>query len=712
MRIKGKAIQGQGRDVLKVVCLLLITVALLTVAPGILQTASAAGLLPEQEQTDYLFDRYPIKNYSLDVYVDKSGNFLLWNWGDAVTDGALSILLFLLNIIYSLFNHIYYVIGILIQELFNLDLVEALADKVTVLVQKMAGWDARGQKLFESSGLFPKLLVLTVILMGCWLMWTALLKRDTSRAVSGLSHYVITFVLALALFMNAATIVKGANDFSTYIQKIVSLPVTSVLRMDADVGASIREQYFNTTVYEPYLLMQYDTTDVAEEKVALILSESPGSEDREDLVEDEVLNNGNKLMKNYNGLSWRMICFFLLGIVNFICTVVVVAFVALGLFHQIAFLFYFALSPFILIASMLPGSSLIAVRWLKKALYELLMKVLITALVTIMFGISGMVMSLFGLSGYLLTAIIQVLWFIGAFLFRGKIMKMLVMPDAEVPKDKSFRNMAAAAYMLGRGSKPSPEKPASPPPNGGSNDFDYDYSWSDVDGERGQDTQASLSENNYGLLTENSGNELSGKPDGVDRGGPGRGKEEDLEVDEGNHVNDNDAEISENNEGAVGVWDSRNQTVSRSRDDFAQSLSGHGTDSPKDGSGGAANRTNDNVTIDREDSRRAPVPSEEGRSDDSSQVPGINRQDSARHAPESRESVSGTGNKNSHHAEGNQEKPTIERELKTWNMGKRRSKNQFHNFNERGYDYNDLEQRLLNRQRQRQNKDKQEGDEH
>jgi len=709
MRIKGKAIQGQGRDILKVVCLLLITVALLTVAPGILQTASAAGLLPEQEQTDYLFDRYPIKNYSLDVYVDGSGKWLPWNWGDAATDAALSILLFLLNIIYSLFNHIYYVVGILVQELFNLDLIEALADKVTVLVQKMAGWDARGQRLFESSGLFPQLLVLTVILMGCWLMWTALLKRDTSRAVSGLSHYVITFVLALALFMNAATIVKGANDFSTYIQGIVSSPITSVFGMDADVGTSIREQYFNTTVYEPYLLMQYDTTEVAEEKVALILSESPGSKEREGLVEKEVSDNKNELMKNYNGLSWRMICFFLLGIVNFICTVVVVAFVALGLFHQIAFLFYFALSPFILIASMLPGSSLIAVRWLKKALYELLMKVLITALVTIMFGFSSLVMSLFGLSGYLLTAILQVLLFIGVFFFRGKIMKMLVMPDAEVPKDKSFRNMAAAAYMLGRGSKPSPEKPASPPPSGGSNDFDYDYSWSDVDGERGQDTQASLPENNYGLLTENSGNELSGKPDGVDRGGSGQGREEDLEVEHENPIGDGDAGISKDNEGTVGIWDSRNQTVSRSRDDFAQSLSGHdadngghGVDSSKDGSGGAANRTNANVTIDREDSKRPSMPSEEGRSDD----------DSAGQAPESRESVSGTGNKNSHHAEGNQEKPTIERELKTWNMGKRRSKNQFHNFNERGYDYNDLEQRLLNRQRQRQNKDKQEGDEH
>jgi len=75
--------------------------------------AHANGLTGEVLTGDYLFNKYPIENYMLDSYVDTSGNWMPWNWGDAIDDGIFSILTFLVGSIYVSIFRLFSVIGYL-----------------------------------------------------------------------------------------------------------------------------------------------------------------------------------------------------------------------------------------------------------------------------------------------------------------------------------------------------------------------------------------------------------------------------------------------------------------------------------------------------------------------------------------------------------------------------------------------------------------------
>jgi len=429
------------RKALWIVFTLLLAIPLLALIPTVVH---AAGFLPDEVITGYLYDRYPITNYSLDSYVDTSGNWLPWNWGKALDAGIFSFLSFLLGLAFSGCCIIYHLIGILVQELFSLDIISGLADKVGSLIQNLAGFGE------GSNGIFISALVLVAAIMGAWLVWTALVKRDSGSALSGLGGFILILMVSIGFFLNSGTIIKGANELSASAQSIVSVPITAVGGMDSDPTVGIREQYFNTTVYQPYLLFQYGTTEVPEEEAARLLKEVPGSEAREEHVQ-ELAEAGNKMMSGWTGFNERALYFIPLFCVNMVCSFVVLFFSAIGMYHQVSFLLFVALSPIVLILSLLPNSIVVAQRWFKKTVYELIMKVLVTALLTLMFALSNMVLSVMGSRGYLLGVIVQAIIYIGVFLKRNKIFSILMLADAQNSKSNSLRHHMMNALLLKKG---------------------------------------------------------------------------------------------------------------------------------------------------------------------------------------------------------------------------------------------------------------------
>ena len=424
---------------------ILLFLLLLPIIMFVPHAAEAAGFLPEEVTEGYLYNRYPITHYSLDSYVDTSGNWLPWNWGKGMSDGVFSFLSFLFSGIFTLICVVFHLIGIMLQELFTLDIISGLADKIGNVVQGLAGFGSAA----GANGMFSSALVLVVTIMGGWLIYTAFVKRDSSTALSGLGGWILIMAVSIGFFLNAGTVIKGANALSSEAQQIVSVPITAIAGMNSDPSVGIREQYFNSVVYEPYLLFQYGTTDVPAEEADILLSQVPGSEGREEHVQ-ELAKAGNTMMSGWVGLAERFNFLPTIVAVNCICSFVVLFFAAICLYHQVSFLLYVALSPIVLTASLLPGSTIIARRWMKKTVYELIMKVLITALLTIMFALSSMVMDAMGTGGYLFGAIVRAIIYITVFLKRKKILGLITLPDMQPDRGGGLMHMAFGALGMMR----------------------------------------------------------------------------------------------------------------------------------------------------------------------------------------------------------------------------------------------------------------------
>ena len=115
---------------------------------------------------------------------------------------------------------------------------------------------------------------------------------------------MIVFILSTSFIAYAPDYIGKINDFSKDISN-ASLDVgTKIVMPNTDIQGKdsvdmIRDSLFSVQVKQPWLLLQYGTTDVESlgaERVESLLSTSPNTnngEDREDIVIDEIENHDN-----------------------------------------------------------------------------------------------------------------------------------------------------------------------------------------------------------------------------------------------------------------------------------------------------------------------------------------------------------------------------------------------------------------------------------
>lgn len=403
------------RKARKTVNLLLITAVLLLGLLVIGLQANAVGFLPTESEIDvYLYNKYDIANYQVDLYIDTSGNWLPWNWLDGIDSGILSVLAFLFNVIYMIAVYIWYFIGFFVQQIYKLDLIDMLAEGIEGYVQDMAGFNG-----VMGDGLLNKFLIILIFATGAYLMWKGMVKRETGEAVSWIIKFMALFAFSLFFYTNTTLVMENSNSMVTEINtKVASVFVGG--EQTADV--SIREGLFETTVLNPYLLFQYGKTDVDSTQVNNLLSKKPGSDEREEVVKKEVKDNGNEYMSGWNGLFYRIVMGTIIFLVNLIIALVCLITATLSIYHQLVFLVLIFFAPFIFIYGMLPGKASVVTRWLEKLVYHLFMKVGVTLLFTIMFTFSSFVLNLAVTNGgYLIAVMLQAVIFVCIFFMRNKI---------------------------------------------------------------------------------------------------------------------------------------------------------------------------------------------------------------------------------------------------------------------------------------------------
>src|SRR5690625_7232854 len=83
-------------------------------------------------------------------------------------------------------------------------------------MQTIAGITPNG---FSSSGFYVGFLLLFILIIGIYVAYTGLMKRETTKAIRAILNFVVVFILSASFIAYAPTYIIKINDFSLDISK-------------------------------------------------------------------------------------------------------------------------------------------------------------------------------------------------------------------------------------------------------------------------------------------------------------------------------------------------------------------------------------------------------------------------------------------------------------------------------------------------------------
>ncbi|MGY1465742.1 CD3337/EF1877 family mobilome membrane protein (plasmid) [Bacillus toyonensis] len=313
----------------------------------------------------------------------------------------------------------------LVDQALNLDIVDAVADKLGAAMQNIAGIEKGG---FLSSGLFPAIIGIACVLSACYAGYIFFIKRQPSKGLSELVKTVLVIAFIVTYIGNASTILKSANTISSEISVTVLAKATGTVagdpgRSKADAIFSVKKQIWDLLVERPYLFLQYgeDSKEkLGAQRIDELLAKSPGKE-RNEAVEKEV-KKGNQMMV-LSSVGERLVFTIMYYVVNTFAGVPVIAFCLLIVAFQLWFLVMSIISPLVMAVALLPGHRRVIESWASQWIRPLALKIFMSCMLVIIFTIAELLYVLpeAGVAGYVSTMIFQILVFVLCYIFRGNI---------------------------------------------------------------------------------------------------------------------------------------------------------------------------------------------------------------------------------------------------------------------------------------------------
>lgn len=392
----------------------------------------AAGLFDENEAADtvHLFSKYPLKNYSLDFYVSNSGGWLPWNWGESIGKGITYGLYCITNFIWMVSLFFAETTGSLIQEAYNLDFVGDMTGKIGKSMQSLSGITVEE---FGEDGLYMKLILFIIAIVGVYVAYTGLLKKETSKAMYAFLNLILVFAFSAALIAYAPKYMAMLNEFSSDLSGAIldaGVDLLDPVGEDEDGTATIRDTLFLIQVEKPWLILQYGTTDkeeIGEERIESLLSVSPSlnkGEDRENVVKGEVeeWNNQNLTVTEAAPRLGMAAFIFLL---NVFISVFVLLLTGIMILSQILFLIFALVLVVGFIISMIPGQENVWKKALVNLFNTLMMRAGITLIVTFAFCLSNMFYSMSESYPFVMTMFLQIILFAGIYMKMNDILGVM-----------------------------------------------------------------------------------------------------------------------------------------------------------------------------------------------------------------------------------------------------------------------------------------------
>ena len=415
------------------VCILVIAVLLfLAFCPS----AGAVGLVDDSVDAAHEYSRYPLENYQLDFYVDNGWDWLPWNWIDGIGKQVMYGLYCITNFIWTINLYLSNASGYLVQEAYGLDFISDAADEIGRNIQSIAGISPSG---LSSDGFYAGFMLLIILIVGAYVAYTGLIKRETTKAVRAVMNMVLIFVLSGALIAYAPDCVKRLNEFSEDVSTASLSVGTKIVLPDVESGGAdsvdlIRDSLFSIQVKQPWLLLQFGDTDtdtIGADRVESLLSASPSGnngEDRENAVKAEIEDNGNTNLTVTKTVN-RLGTVFFLFLFNIGISVFVFLLTGMMIFSQVLFIIYAMFLPVSFVLSMVPTFEGSSRRAIIKLFNTILARAGITLVITVAFSISTMLYRISSGYPFFIIAFLQVVVFAGIYFKLGDLLSMFSLHD-------------------------------------------------------------------------------------------------------------------------------------------------------------------------------------------------------------------------------------------------------------------------------------------
>ena len=393
--------------------------------------AHATGLVDDTVNADNLYSQYPLENYQLDFYVDNSWGWLPWNWLDGIGKSVQYGLYCITNFIWTISLYLSNATGYVVQQAYKLDFINDMADSIGKSIQTLAGVTENG---FGSTGFYVGFLLLIILIVGIYVAYTGLIKRETSKALHAVINFVVVFVLSASFIAYAPDYIKKINDFSSDISTASLDLGTKIMLPDSDSAGKdsvdlIRDSLFSIQVQQPWLLLQFGNSDIEEigaDRVEALVSASPSADDgatREDVVKTEIEDNDNDNLTIPQVINRLGMVFFLL-IFNLGITIFVFLLTGMMIFSQILFIIFAMFLPISFLLSMIPSYENMAKQAIVRVFNTIMTRAGITLIVTVAFSISSMFYNISTDYPFFMIAFLQIVCFAGIYMKLGDLMRM------------------------------------------------------------------------------------------------------------------------------------------------------------------------------------------------------------------------------------------------------------------------------------------------
>lgn len=390
--------------------------------------AHAAGLVDNTVSDANAYSKYPVENYQLDFYVDSSWDWLPWNWLDGIGKSIQYGLYAITNFVWTVSLYISNATGYVVQEAYKLDFISDTANSIGKNIQTLAGVTQNG---FSSEGFYVGFLLILILVMGIYIAYTGLIKRETTKAVHAVINFLVVFILSASFIAYAPNYISKINDFSADISNSALSLGTKIVLPDSNSKGKdsvdlIRDSLFSIQVKQPWLLLQYGESDIetlGADRVESLLSASPDTDDREDIVVDEIEDRDNANLSVTKTMS-RLGTVVFLFIFNIGISIFVFLLTGMMIFSQVLFIIYAMFLPISFILSMIPTYEGMAKKALTKLFNTIMLRAGITLIITTAFSISTMFYSISSGYPFFMVAFLQIVTFAGIYMKLGDLMSM------------------------------------------------------------------------------------------------------------------------------------------------------------------------------------------------------------------------------------------------------------------------------------------------
>ncbi|EGO9239123.1 FUSC family protein [Enterococcus faecalis] len=420
------------KKLFRIVGIVFISILTLTALLSLVGTvAEATGLVDDTVKAGNLYSQYSLNNYQLDFFVDSSWDWLPWNWGDGLGKSVMYGLYAITNFIWTVSLYLSNATGYVVQEAYKLDFISDTAESIGKNIQTLAGITENG---LQTSGFYFGFLLLMILVVGVYVAYTGLLKRETTKAVRGVINFVVIFLLSGSFIAYAPTYITKINEFSSDVSEAaLSLGTEIVIPNSESQGKDsvdlIRDSLFSIQVQQPWLLLQFDDSnieEIGEDRVNKILSVSPDEnkgKDREEAVKAEIEENDNanlSITKTMNRLGTVVfLVLFNIGISFFVFLLT-----GIMLFSQILFIIFAMFLPISFLLSMLPTYESLGKKAIIRLFNTIMMRAGVTLVITTAFSISTMFFNISAAYPFFMVAFLQIVTFAGIYFKLGDIMSM------------------------------------------------------------------------------------------------------------------------------------------------------------------------------------------------------------------------------------------------------------------------------------------------